>query len=110
MQLKDILTLQRIPGIGNQSLLTTINFCRVNDIESLTYFESKPVTQLPIKGKPAENLYAFLAEGLYGKTLSIVESDLETWHFLDIRVVVVGDPHYPTQLTSVKDHPAILFC
>lgn len=110
MRLNDILTLQRIQGVGNKSLITLIEFCHANKIRSLAELQSVDLSKVPKLKRASTALHEFFSEGLCVRMLSNSESDLEQWKSLGIEVVVFGSPYYPKQLTALKDPPAILFC
>ena len=110
MQLVDILTLQRIQGIGSKSLVALIQFCCANKINSLTALESIDLSLVPKLKRASTALNTFFSEGLSKTMLRESETVLKEWDSLGIKVVPFGDTNYPKQLTDLSDPPAVLFC
>ena len=110
MQLNQILTLQKIQGIGNKSLIALIEFCRVNHIESVTDLQHLDLSHISKLKRAAASLNKFFTAGLLDATFKECMSDLENWKALSVQVVVFGSSYYPAQLAELSDPPAILFC
>lgn len=110
MQLSEILTLQRIEGVGNKTLITLIEFCQANKIESLSELHSLDLSQVPRLKRASAAINNFLSASLCEGTLEECETSLEEWESQSIAVVPFGSANYPLQLTELSDPPAILFC
>jgi DNA processing protein len=110
MRLIDILTLQRIKGIGNKSLIALIQFCCANKIDSLVALESLDLSKALKLKRASTALNNFFSEGLLKTMLSESESTLKEWDSLGIKVIPFGNANYPKQLTALNDPPAVLFC
>ena len=106
----DVLTLQRIQGIGNKSLVALIKFCIANNIESLVTLEPHKLLHAPKLKRASILLDKFFSEGRCENELSESKSSLDEWESLGIEVVLFGGEHYPKQLNELSDPPAILFC
>ena len=110
MRLVDIITLQRIQGVGNKSLIALIEYCRANKIDSLAELESLDLSLVPNLKRSSTALNNFFSEGRWETKLCNSESALKEWASLGIRIVPFGDTIYPKQLTALNDPPAVLFC
>ena len=110
MQIVDILSLQTIQGVGNKSLVSLIEFCRANEIDSLSDLAMRDLSQVPALKRVSTALHRFFAEGRLLTTRSQCEVDLRQWESQGISFVEFGSTYYPRRLVDLNDPPAILVC
>ncbi|MDF1629115.1 MAG: DNA-protecting protein DprA [Alcanivoracaceae bacterium] len=110
MQLKDILTLQRVQGIGDKSLVALIQYCNAKGINSLAELDLHDVSEASGLKRVSSLIQRFLSERLYEETLREVENKLVEWKSQSIAAVTYGSERYPGLLAELSDPPAILYC
>lgn len=110
MQLNEVLTLQRIKGVGNKSLVALIKFFHANKLESLADLQLFDLSKERSLKRVSSPIKDFFSEGLCEKVLKECDSDLKLWEADSIKVVPFGSESYPKQLSELSDPPAILFC
>lgn len=110
MQIADILSLQKVKGVGNKSLISIIEYCHLHKIESLEELSTKDFSQVPGFRRIAVELAGFFANDSYLKTHTDCEIELKHWQSLGISIVLYGSATYPKQLIALSDPPAMLVC
>lgn len=108
--LRDILTLQRVPGVGNKSIVELIKFYRANKLTSIDDLFSVDLAGISQLKRANTSIKKFLADGQYEKTRQECELLLDKWLSSGIELVGFGSSDYPAPLKELNDPPAVLFC
>jgi DNA processing protein len=110
LQTADLLVLHRIKGVGNKAQRALIDYYKEKHLNSLDDLLKLDLGQAPMTKKALSLLSDFFEKNLYEITRVECENDLARWQSAGIAVIAFGSSEYPTQLASLDDPPALLFC
>ena len=108
MRITDALVFQSLKGVGNRTLVSLIKFYQANNLNEIRELDFTKVPKL--SSSIAQTVKELLTNGAYDALSLDCEKDLSNWNEAGIHVLVYGSAEYPTQLYSLADPPALLFC
>jgi DNA processing protein len=108
MNLRDLLTLTRIPSIGPQRLIALVN--HFEDPQQVIKASAKELVRVAgIDKKLALSIVHFFRDAGNEQVQRWVEKQLSLANKVNARVVTIWDKDYPENLRTIFDPPPILF-
>ncbi|MDD2384596.1 MAG: DNA-protecting protein DprA [Sulfurospirillaceae bacterium] len=108
MKLIDIAILTNIKGLGSVNLIKILNYCKLNNINSIYELKDFDLTKI-VNTKLANTIEIYLdtnIDNLYSNIQNLINSYQKD----DIHCVTINDKHYPDILKESTNPPAILYC
>lgn len=110
MRPSELLTLEGVPGVGNKTLISLIEYCQLNGIDSLYQFKSDDISRAIKLKATSQKVEEFLSSQDLQNAIVENEARLSGWMAQSVSVVPFGSKDYPPQLSELHDPPALLFC
>ena len=111
MNITDALTLSRVKGLGNKSLYAVLKASLTHGINTIEQLAANPTIANAVGARTWKLVQSLVAEAAELQSLRAqCTSDLDTWGQEGIEVFTLIDEFYPSQLFSLSDPPALLFC
>lgn len=108
MRITDVLVIRSLKGVGNRTLLKLIEFYYANNLRSIRELDFAKVPKL--SSSITQRVKDLFASGEYEALSLDFEMSISNWNDAGIHVFVYGSAGYPSQLNSLSDPPALLFC
>lgn len=106
---RDLLLLQKIPGVGPQRLRSLIHhFAATGPISTATIRDLAAVEGLD--RKTAQTLVGFFRDGGPERLKSIIDEQFVRLEKAGGRIISLWDTDYPENLKKIYDPPPLLFC
>lgn len=108
MNLIDIAILTNIKGLGSVNLIRILNYCKLNNINSIYELKDIDLTKI-VNSKLANSIELYLdtnLDNLYSNMQNLINSYMQD----GIQCVTINDKHYPDILKESTNPPAILYC
>ncbi len=108
IDVRDVLTLSTIPGIGPTRLISLIN--HFHDTRLIVEASAKELIRVDgIEKKTALTIVNFFRDSGAARSKRFVDEQLKRLNKVDARMVTFWDKEYPTNLRNTYDPPAFLF-
>lgn len=108
IDVRDLLTLSTIPGVGSTRLINLITHFK--DTSLIAKASAKELIHVDgIEKKTALNIVNFFRDSGAARAKRIVDDQLKRLNKVDARIVTFWDKEYPTNLRSTYDPPAFMF-
>lgn len=108
MRVTDALVIRSLKGVGNSTLLKVIEFYHANNLKTIRELDFAKVPKLSSSIRQA--IEVLFTSGEYDALSLDSEKSISKWSEAGIHALVYGSAEYPTQLNSLSDPPALLFC